>query len=55
MQYAMLNEATGNTDTPRLAKWQSILVRSVEAAVLRCAAEILVITEQHHQGYPAGA
>lgn len=26
MQYAMLNEATGNTDTPRLAKWQSILV-----------------------------
>ncbi|KAK9840620.1 hypothetical protein WJX81_004692 [Elliptochloris bilobata] len=25
LKYAMLNEATGNTDTPRLAKWQSIL------------------------------
>lgn len=34
MQYAMLNEATGNTDTPRLAKWQSILVRSIEQPFL---------------------
>ena len=27
MQYAMLNEASGASDAPRLAKWQSIVVR----------------------------
>jgi hypothetical protein len=27
MQYAMLNEASGATNDPRLAKWQSIVVR----------------------------
>ncbi len=36
MQYAMLNEATGNTDTPRLAKWQSILVRCLPAHKVMC-------------------
>jgi hypothetical protein len=28
MQYAMLNEASGTSDAPRLAKWQSIMVRA---------------------------
>ena len=27
MQYAMLNEASGASNDPRLAKWQSIVVR----------------------------
>ena len=27
MQYAMLNEASGASDTSRIAKWQSIVVR----------------------------
>ena len=28
MQYAMLNEASGASNDPRLAKWQSIVVRA---------------------------
>jgi len=41
MQYAMLNEATGNMDTPRLAKWQSILVRRRARRAMNCAARAL--------------
>ena len=46
MQYAMLNEASGASDAPRLAKWQSIVVRhkslqpsvtsSTEAVLISC-------------------
>ena len=35
MQYAMLNEASGACNDPRLAKWQAIVVRTPEKPARR--------------------
>ena len=44
MQYAMLNEASGATNDPRLAKWQSIVVRArcclSPVACTQCVADL---------------
>lgn len=45
MQYAMLNEASGASDAPRLAKWQSIVVRhkSLQPSVTSSAEAVLQV------------
>ena len=41
MQYAMLNEASGASDAPRLAKWQSIVVRPCRSTPVSAASQTL--------------
>lgn len=49
MQYAMLNEATGNSDAPRLAKWQSIVVRILTSlqSLLMAALKMIWLQPAH--------